>query len=386
MSTTKQTDRNTVITLVTSIGKALPKTDSRLEGLRKIYSRLVGGSDVRGQLLALQGMFQKGTKGCNDCQKLLDQLPQEEPESNELDATEEVSVISQPAPAATVNQTEVPVQESVMESTPVPAPTPEPTPVQELVDVAALTEQAGVRSIQVIASRLPLGTLPRDVAEARIRAAQRLLKASDVPLWRLQYDIPTAARTENGYSVQNPSGELWGIACREQYSIWVVREPEAKSIRFRRVLSRLLRAKNASPHHRWGISLLRVHPQDQEVIRRRARAELADAIVELRLSIFKRVQDAAARLVEIEKELHENGEATDKALAAARAANDNNERGILRAAQENYKAFLETARVFDDTESVDELLGMLRQAIQAQATDFNARMAAKGSKQVEVTI
>lgn len=189
----------------------------------------------------------------------------------------------------------------------------------------------------------------------------------------VSYDIETAKNKK----VSNPSWMLWRYGARMQYSVWIIRKDALDTLQMQELFT----------HWDNNEVIYDVIPQSGEGEKRLiaiAQRNLENEIRELHTSLITRIDAAAERLEAARKALDEmeaNGEEVDpNDRDALENKHDNGLRVVFRETIFRFEGVLESARTFDDTDSLGALLNGLRNALLTSVEAFNVEMAAKEAK------
>jgi hypothetical protein len=232
--------------------------------------------------------------------------------------------------------------------------------------------------------------------EAGVAARQAVIaKLGTAPLYLLIYDIPEALNSE----CPNPSPAFWGHGFRLNKSCWVMSAEALESDDVQAVLRHWdsiepvqERVHPDLPYTRAvGVEYHTIEFAASQVkkIQAIARRELERFLVRIHTSLIERMFSAEERLRAAEAAFATRVEAgdppaTEQEQAALQSRYDSAVRALLRDAQNNLVAALESAQAFDTTEDLADLFRAVRAAVAAELTTFNARMVLAGRRQVEV--
>jgi hypothetical protein len=209
--------------------------------------------------------------------------------------------------------------------------------------------------------------------EARVRRAQAVVAETDQQMYAVTYRIPKELDAE----CPNPSHIFWHFGFRIDWSGWVFTQRGLNSPAGQEVLTLWKRFPGVEAH------VIPYHPDACDQIRAIAREKLREEIVRCHTSLITRIDAAASRLAEAEKELDTAAQGGTRDVSAVdyeriQKLRDSGVSSALSAARKALSACLDCARTFDETGHVSDLLAGLRVAIQAQQAAFDAHRRIRG--------
>lgn len=206
----------------------------------------------------------------------------------------------------------------------------------------------------------------KTLVERKVERANKVFKRLEGDMWKLTYDIPDRL----GKECPNPSYWLWWYGFRDNLSCWVLPDGSLKSPRVQQELE-LWREYGVK------VRLVRYHPDDVETIREMCREELATHVKEAHTSLLQRIDDSLKRVQKAEAAMQAHEEESGIKYDAEQWAYPTKHhlatvRGLLRHACGELEGAIRCAQLFDEYESVEELLQGLHKVLQAEVAQFNA--------------
>lgn len=270
---------------------------------------------------------------------------------------------------------------------PAPAPVAPPAPAAPTAPVGAVNlahTHAALTSRQ-------FGT-GETMEERRITQLQNVISVYDEDMHQIEYDIPDhVSKAENRANrVDNPSDWFWRFAVRRSLSCWIFPE---RTYRLPAVQEYLNRAERLG----CTITHIRYHPDDVAQVRKWAEKALREELVRLHTALVTNIASADATLASKRAEIDASLQpivgpmlqaaelATDPMAAQAarenaQKARDSRVRSIIGAACESLENAIKGAELFDQTDTLADLIRAYRESIKATSLAFNQHARQRGIK------
>lgn len=211
-----------------------------------------------------------------------------------------------------------------------------------------------------------------DATEVKVNSLDRAIKQMSKQYTYLQYDIPSVLDGE----CPNPSWILWRYGFRMTKSCWALPIENMEKTEIAELLAHWDKYPTVK------VRIAKFDKDEMEKIRGWAQEELRTALVEIHTSFM----EALAKADENFQEIMQTEGATPRQIELADNKHDSDIRKAIRLAAVRLDSLVKSAELYDQTENVQDLLKMNREAIVMQRDTFNLLMRQKGGKKVEVKV
>jgi hypothetical protein len=227
----------------------------------------------------------------------------------------------------------------------------------------------------------------RDLPEAaeleRLHAAVKTLEGGE--LVSLSYYIPSSLAKE----CPNPSWLLWHFGFRFDLSGWFLPRAALETRVIKKLLAHWQQYPCTSLQAADGVecTILRQHPDEAEHIRQIAQSRLEARIREIHTSLINGIDSADKRLQEAQTALQQANEGLQvgdmsREEVLLQTKRDGEIRQSIRNADRDLNAAISCAMIFDETETISDLLNALRNTVRSTRESQNAMFLARGAKTV----